>query len=472
MFGRSKKKKNDMINKVASKLIEISKTDTVYRDIYLNRARKIISDILPSEEYRRFVGDRRWLSRLPNKISAAMEQGDWNAVKELSETMVTMTEREEKMRHLLKIGDEVYETDEVGLDPFSPGFNHLAGIPYGNLSPLRDRIVKHLEELQKEDPSCKAFYSGRYDRFQALSLIKPQKGGQQPAELDGADLGELAQQVLSHGDMKRLEEIAELMLEKKTSRDAGAGEWPGGTLHHDSALAATFSEKTLAGADRLGLPAVHLDESKEYRSLFRYASHPVMDKDPERAWEAMTQKETGFPSETPSILKDHIRLYAIHIFLTSGGSPYLPDFVAEDALMEVFPEPSKMDDDQGSELLSLLGFEHRRGLSRKQIEHSLLQNGPRILEEELGLEPELFRLVCIPPDIYFRLGPSHGWGEQKIWTHFDGYQTDQKGNLMALAGGDIRFGGVYDLVSIGREYVSDHVIARFAVIQRRRMSTW
>jgi hypothetical protein len=45
----------------------------------------------------------------------------------------------------------------------------------------------------------------------------------------------------------------------------------------------------------------------------------------------------------------------------------------------------------------------------------------------------------------------------------------KNGKLGALAGGDVRFGGLYDLVGISREYDSDRVIARFAVVQRRRM---
>jgi hypothetical protein len=472
MFGKHRKQKSDLIKDLAHKLIETGKTDSVYRDIYLNRARRIISDIMPSEEYAHFVGKKRWLSRLPSKIRAALEKGDWKAVKELSETLGRLTEWEENTRFLLEIGDAIYETDEVILDPFSPGFNHLTGIPYENLAPLRDKVTKHLEELRKEDPAYEAFYSGRYNRFRALSLSRLKKGRVELAELDKPDLQEQAEQALNHGDMEQLEEIAELILKKETSKDVGPRISAPETVHHGGARTTTFSEDTLTRAEHLGLTAVRLDESKEYESLFRYAFHPVMDKDPEKAWEKMTREETGFPSDIPDILKEHIRLYAIHTFLTSGGSRYLPDFVDEDCLVEAFSEPSKTNSDQSSALLPLLGFEHRRGLSRRQIEHALLQNGPGILEEELGLKPELFRLVCIPPDIFLRLGPSYGWGGQEIWTHFDGYQADQKGNLKALAGGDVRFGGVHDLVSIGREYVSDHVITRFAVIQRQRMSNW
>lgn len=45
----------------------------------------------------------------------------------------------------------------------------------------------------------------------------------------------------------------------------------------------------------------------------------------------------------------------------------------------------------------------------------------------------------------------------------------RNGKLQAQAGGDVRFGGLYDLVGISREYDSDRIIARFAVVQRRRM---
>ena len=88
---------------------------------------------------------------------------------------------------------------------------------------------------------------------------------------------------------------------------------------------------------------------------------------------------------------------------------------------------------------------------------------------ELGLDPVVFRLICIPSDAYIRLGETMGWGRHKVWTHFDGYSVHKHSMFNALAGGDTRFGGIYDLVTIGREYESDHVIARFAVVQRKRM---
>jgi hypothetical protein len=41
-----------------------------------------------------------------------------------------------------------------------------------------------------------------------------------------------------------------------------------------------------------------------------------------------------------------------------------------------------------------------------------------------------------------------------------------------FAGGDVRFGGLYDLLGVGREYDSDRLVARFAVVHRERMVAW
>jgi len=46
------------------------------------------------------------------------------------------------------------------------------------------------------------------------------------------------------------------------------------------------------------------------------------------------------------------------------------------------------------------------------------------------------------------------------------------GRLLALAGGDVRFGGLYDLLGLSRDYDSDRVVARFAVVRRERMVAW
>jgi hypothetical protein len=71
-----------------------------------------------------------------------------------------------------------------------------------------------------------------------------------------------------------------------------------------------------------------------------------------------------------------------------------------------------------------------------------------------------------------RIGHKRGWGTQPMWTHLDGWMVLPKRRFLALAGGDVRFGGIYDLVGVGNEYDSEHLFARFAVVLRRRMAAW
>ncbi len=165
----------------------------------------------------------------------------------------------------------------------------------------------------------------------------------------------------------------------------------------------------------------------------------------------------------------------IHPLANSGGARHLPTLVAEDVLVEDFPDPAEGEQPSVSQLLATLELPGRRGLSRVAIERALLVHGARVLEKELGLDPRVFRLVCIPSDVHFRLGEAEGWGRRPFWTHFDGYliRTDEgRLRLLALAGGDVRFGGLYDLLGVGREYDSDRLVARFAVVHRERMVAW
>jgi hypothetical protein len=128
--------------------------------------------------------------------------------------------------------------------------------------------------------------------------------------------------------------------------------------------------------------------------------------------------------------------------------------------------------ERAPELLAILGLPSRRGLPRIAIEQALLAHGADVLDKQLDLNPRDFRLVCIPPDIHLRLGERESWGRQPGWTHFDGYLVMADGRLRALAGGDVRYGGLYDLLGISRDYDSDRVLARFAVVRRERMVAW
>jgi hypothetical protein len=203
-------------------------------------------------------------------------------------------------------------------------------------------------------------------------------------------------------------------------------------------------------------------------SLRRYAWTPLSDERGDTAAASLP-----LPSGAPEGLRDGLVVFMIHPLVNSGGARYLPSLVAEDVLVEDFPDPVDGQTPLASELVKSLRLPGRRGLPRIAIEQALLMHGARILEKELGLDPRVFRLVCIPPDVYARLGEVEGWGRQPFWTHFDGYlirTVAGQVRLQALAGGDVRYGGRYDLLGVGRDY--DRLLARFAVVQRARMVAW
>jgi hypothetical protein len=272
--------------------------------------------------------------------------------------------------------------------------------------------------------------------------------------------------------MKRLAALAQLLATAGTP--AGPAARPAAHVGSDvaegepgEALQIALSSETLARARVLGLASRHLEPRIELASLRRYAWTPSSDgRDPSAV------ARVPLPSGTPDGLQDGLAMFAIHPLVNSGGARYLPGLAAEDVLVEDFPDPEDGQTPAPAELLKSLGLPGRRGLPRIVIEDALRTHGARILEQELGLDPRLCRLVCIPPDVYVRLGEAEGWGRQPFWTHFDGYlirTVAGQVRLQALAGGDVRYGGLYELLAVGRDYDSDRLLARFAVVQRARM---
>jgi hypothetical protein len=214
----------------------------------------------------------------------------------------------------------------------------------------------------------------------------------------------------------------------------------------------------------------HLEARVELAALRRYAWTPSAD-----GWGQTTAAQVPLPAGAPEELRDGLAMFVIHPLVNSGGARYLPSLVDEDVLVEDFPDPADGQTPAASELVKCLGLPGRRGLARIAIEQALLMHGARMLERELGLDPRVFRLVCIPSDVYLRLGEAEGWGRQPCWTHFDGYLIRTiagQTRLQALAGGDVRYGGLYEVMAVGRDYDSDRLLARFAVVQRARLVAW
>src|SRR5262249_37656652 len=152
----------------------------------------------------------------------------------------------------------------------------------------------------------------------------------------------------------------------------------------------------------------------------------------------------GIEGSIADVLAETVSLFALHLFVNSAGVRYLPMLSdREFVLLETHAEG----DDTPSGLLRALGLERRRAVARDEIELALLRCGGDVVAR-MELAPRAFRIVCVPPDVYMGVGPSRGWGTQEEWTHFDGYQVREKGRLLALVGGNARFGGIADLCGI------------------------
>jgi hypothetical protein len=241
-------------------------------------------------------------------------------------------------------------------------------------------------------------------------------------------------------------------------------------------LSVSFPPQAVERARELGLaelrsaPVADLATVREV--IYAHADQPIpsnTEMEREGVLRARAQAELQLPAELdteePRVLAGQ---FIQQIFVNSGGARYLPPLSAETALFEDFTENESAD--APSKLLKAVGLAQRRGLSREEIEAALLRFGGEILKNSLGLDPVEFRLLCIPYDLYARLGREQGLGKWPHWTHFDGYQVMGGNRLRALAGGDGRFGGLYDLVSISPSDAREGVYARFAVVRRARMT--
>ncbi|HEY0376852.1 MAG TPA: hypothetical protein VGC87_07835 [Pyrinomonadaceae bacterium] len=458
-----------------SQLVEISKLDTLYRDLYLQRARGLMSAVLSHASYSYLKDSIASLGMAEGQLRTAVQRGDWKRAGELTERVRTIRASAATGGQSLALAESVYDgISDVPIDPFSPGFHAFFGDSTDTLRQWRARAVGILSQLERTNPLKRDFYSRRRADFQALQ-IGAQTEQKKVLAVSPVDLRQEALSALESGDFSQLDRVVQKLAKKSEVKEAepesAAVELTAAAELGDDLLF-PFSEETLAAAGRLGLAPVRTHSRRHFAYLIPYGWQPSFLKSESKKWARDQLTRLPHPSESGDKARDAIELYLLNPLINSGGARYHVCLVEEDLLVEDFAEPEPKAAVPGTGLLSALGLESRWGLTRIDIENALLEHGPRILEEELKLDPEAFRLVAVPPDIYTNLGPERGWGQQEMWTHFDGYWVREGGKLQALAGGDKRFGGTHDVVSFPLTYTNEKILARFAVVQRRRMMTW
>ncbi len=462
--------------KIVGLLVEVANGDTVYRDIHLRRARELLSSTFDEANYRAIGTSEKEIDDLTSRSRTAVLHREWAQAAELSARIESLRQRLATTRNLAVMGKDVYEADAVVFDPFSPG-KHLGS--QAGQADLRTQLTNALASLAKLDSASSAFYEKRRSYFAALEL-KSEVVSQKGAKRDRSQVEQSAMDAAERGDAAALQRLAkELQDWKESGVPAASGNAPVMLSRYECPidLAAPFSPQVIERARDLGLveartaPLAELAKVRE--AIYTHVDQPVPsnpDMEREGVLRSRALAELGIPAELDN---EESRVLAgqfiQQIFVNSGGARYLPPLAAESVLWEDFAE-NESTAGQPSKLLAALGLAKRNGCAHAEIESKLMRSGAEIVEKLLGLDPVEFRLVCIPYDLYARFGRERGFGKWPHWTHLDGYQVMAGNRLRSLAGGDSRFGGIYDLVSISPSDGHEGIYARFAVVRRARQT--
>lgn len=452
----------------AEDLLELARADTAHGDLFLRRARELLSTEMTEAEYNALADQDAEVVNLTNRIANAMSEGDWQQVRDLTGKVTAIKRTLSERASVRNLAARVYGFAEVLVDPFSPGISGLASVPERELPAHRDAAVKRLERLRSADREWADLYDARRKALAGLQLLAATAvAGEDGSE---ATLRARARKALADGDLAQLQELStQIMLAESKAGGTGGREAAARRAAEPEAdLTQPFARDVVDRAGKLGLVPQRVESTAEQvQQRYQPAWRPTLVGD--RSGHTV-RLSVSVPGDAPEALRETLELLMNRAFVTSAGTRYMPRFLAEDVLVEDFDDPSP-GATPSSPLVTALGLAGRRGLSRRNIESALRARGAVVMKD-LGLDPRVYRIVCIPVDVYTRLGAKRGWGKQEFWTHFDGYMMSKERKLMALVGGDVRFGGLHDLVTVGVDYDSDRLFARFAVVQRRRFATW
>jgi hypothetical protein len=473
------------VAEIVQLLVDVGASDTVYADVYFRRASELLASVLPRAQYYALKNVERDIDAAVKQSQAAAMLQDWQRVETLTGQLDALRRSAQEKTALSALAAKVYELVGVSIDPFSPGLGSLPGHDQ-DLAALRDTLVQQLKALATADASLATLYDARRAFFARFALLS-KRPTTTTSGTGSAELEQLAAQAAQQGDMAQLRRYAQELLTRQ-AKERGASGAPKAaapaaveraTYRCPVDLAVPFSDEVVQRARALGLAQARTEPLPQAAPLFDYVIAHVWQPDlsgveTEREGTiraAAVVEKLGFPKEVSEPVQILVGQFLRNPFVNSGGARYLPQFSAEEVLIEDFPEDQEPP--ATGDLLSALGLARRRALTRVEIDDALYERGATFVKDRLLLDPLEFRLVCIPHDLYMRFGRERGWGQHQQWTHFDGYQVLKNGTLRALVGGDVRHGGLSDLVSIAITDQRECVVARFAVVRRaRQVARW
>src|SRR6476660_1726792 len=159
--------KNANAPEAVNVLIEVANADTVYRDLYLSRARELFSATLDEPAYRAIASIDKEIEDLMHRSRSAALQRNWNQAAELSTQVEAVHQRKAAMANMAAIGKALYDSDTVAFDSFSPG-KHLGAQSDAKQPMLCKQLLDNFALLAKLDPNFGASYEKRRAYFSSL----------------------------------------------------------------------------------------------------------------------------------------------------------------------------------------------------------------------------------------------------------------------------------------------------------------
>ena len=202
--------KNAAPSQLIALLIEAGNTDTVYRDVYLRRARELLLPIMDEPAYRAIGSTQKDIDELVRRTRSAVLEHDWKKAAELSGQADQMRKRMDQLANVAAIAKNVYDGGVIAFDPFSPG-KHLGSNAHAKQNGLRAQILESLASLAKEDTALRAFYDQRRGYFSALELgesAETEKGPHRTRD----QLQRLALEAVERGDITAAHSLATELL--------------------------------------------------------------------------------------------------------------------------------------------------------------------------------------------------------------------------------------------------------------------
>ena len=121
--------------------------DTMYRDVYLGRARALLSPVVSLEAFHGMEQRRSELASLPLAVARALERADWPQVRELSLRADAVKQEISREGAVFETARGVYAATDVKLDPFSQSLQRFSRVSAKDLPALRARVVEQLSTL-------------------------------------------------------------------------------------------------------------------------------------------------------------------------------------------------------------------------------------------------------------------------------------------------------------------------------------